>query len=275
MLPVDVSKSIRLHDRSRDLCYDEIMTYEKLLHELGSRDPSDTTLRAAVCCAERLEQVAKRGLERARNGHQRDRGRNLTLYALYACAAAGQRNVWDDWVAFLHAPRATFERLFGLLDEYAAARLTLCLIDAGRPQQIETLFGLLKRKELFWAVRYGVWLALARLVHDGHVSRTRMIEFIQAYPTNHVTPEFDLSLFGWMFAIILLGLTDLSAELETQWMTAPTFSRLREVDRGNYRGQLRMSAQVGNSWFFDQYRISAFCDPVEGLSRPRSLLQVA
>lgn len=255
------------------ITYDPGMTFEELLAALSTpAGPTDRTLRAAVAYSRGLSPIVRNGLSRRRSGIPfTDVTRNRTLYGLYACAAARERDLWSEWIAFLRVDRNVFEDLFGLLDEYAVARLTLCLIDANDPKQIDMLFQLLEEKSHWWAVRYGLWLVLARLTGDGSVDVARTIALVEAYPKMHVTPGADYSLYGWLFAIILLGWVDLMPEIADQWATAPLFEKMGDEDRELFRDQLLASYSNEGFWMYEQMGIAPFDDPVEGMTRPTRL----
>lgn len=229
----------------------------------------ELALFAALPHAKRLAPLIARGLARRRVGVPfTAKTRNTVLRGLYVCAAARRRELWAEWAAFMKVDREDFEDLFGLLDEQAAARITLCLIDTDNSGQVDDLFHLLEDTSLFWAVRHGLWLALARLTAEGRVDRSRTVVMLKAYPEAHLTGGRDYSLSGWIDAVTLLGVEEMMPTVERLWKSdAENWGHFGDADREEYRSQLARALTDTGLSQFDGQMIAPFDHPMDGLAR--------
>jgi hypothetical protein len=164
---------------------------------------------AATLYADEIGSAVIALFERAHTEHLDRASRRLLIRGLVILGGRRYTSLYRPLIAFLRARSDPFE----VLPEAFANPLPKVLAGAF-DGDLAPLTALLADNEASEFVRSGAFLTLAFLTFDGRIPREATLEFLRRFVLENVTPAGDGAWVGWMDAVALLGLSQLSPRVE-------------------------------------------------------------
>src|SRR5215207_3992371 len=160
----------------------------------------------ATLYADEIEPTIIRLLELAQTEDLDRASRRLLIRGLVILGARRYGGVYRPLIVFLRTRPDPFEVLVEVMAN-PLPKILAGVFDGG----LEPLATLLTDDAANEFVRSGAFLALAFLTFDGRVPRETTVEFLRRYVQ---APPGDGAWVGWMDAVALLGLSQLSPRVE-------------------------------------------------------------
>jgi uncharacterized protein DUF1186/SEC-C motif-containing protein len=177
--------------------------------------------------------------ERAQAEHLDRASRRLLTRGLVILGGRRYVSLYRPLVAFLRGQRDPFEVLpevfINLLPKVLAG-----VFDG----DLELLTTLLTDDEASEFGRGGAFLALAFLTFDGRIPRETAVEILRRFEQENIAPPADGAWVGWMDAVALLGLSQLSPRVEKAFDDGRLPGWM--VSRNDFREALRKAIQRPN-----------------------------
>jgi uncharacterized protein len=193
---------------------------------------------------------------------------NLLLYGVHVLAAARAAALWPAWCDLLRQPGLEADIVFGgdnVIDVLTTVSAGLVGDDA------PAIVGLLEAPDVSADVRWALFSVLARLVWEGRADLAGTKAFLERFAREPLAEPDDAAWQGWMDAVRLLGLVELTPLIE-EVLAKPALAYFNDADRRETMERLAAAAaDFADEGRFLQDRVAPLDDPVEGLWWLRSL----
>jgi hypothetical protein len=261
--PAFVSPTPRLEKIARE-ADDRAMTFEEIRHalETAERIPREALAAAPGYAHEVLPLVIEAARKLAGGIEVAPGENNMLLYGVHVLAAARVTAFWTTWLDLLRAPDGALEAVFGDGVMPVAAGVTLALVG----EDPDGVFDVLAAPEMDALARVGVFGALARLTWEGRVERTRTHDFLARFEREGLIAEEDLGWLGWVDAVLLLGLDDLTGAVRRVFAKEAFALHRAEDFRGDLERLAAAAADPPGRQRYDDEGFTPIDDPVEGMA---------
>ena len=181
-------------------------TANSLLDALKNRlSLQDTDVVAATLYAHEIEPAVVAAVEQARPEALDPSLGRLIFRGLHVLAARRLTAVYRPLIAILHGPEHP-ERVLGDAVTETLSRILIGVFDGDSAP----LLSLIRDTTAGEWVRDAAYGALAFLTFDGRIPRAATEDFLRRFERESRTPPEDAAWYGWMIAVALLGLNELS-----------------------------------------------------------------
>ena len=240
------------------------MTFDEIRHalETARRMPTEALAAATPYADDFLPLVTAIASKLSTGVYLTPDQDRLLFYGVHILAAAPVPAFWPVWRDLLREPSERLDATFGDGLSHAVMGVTLALVG----EDVDAVFDLLEGADLYETVRWGLFNVLARLTWEGRIELARTHAFLEHFERDGPIGEQDMGWFGWIDAVMLLGLTDLSAEMKRVY-ARKCFVLHREVDLLDTAERLEAAAaNPGDGQRFVDDGVEAIDDPVKGLA---------
>jgi hypothetical protein len=168
-------------------------------------------------------------LERARVEQLEAASECLLFRGVHVLGPARVKAAYRPLMAFLHAPEDRIEHLLGDASTETLPKILAGVFDG----DAEPLLALIEDDKVHEWVRDAALRTVAFLAFDGRLDQSAAGEFLARFEQRSTAPAGDAAWHGWMTAVALLGLNQLSPRVHAAFedgRLSPEFA-----DEGDYR----------------------------------------
>jgi hypothetical protein len=172
---------------------------------------------AVALCALRYPdsgRFLRAALERAADGALIDReDERLFFRALFIIGGRRDPLGFEPLLRLLRRPQDEVEYLLGDANPGHLPRIAAGMFNG----DTEALFEAITDQRLEDFTRDSLLGAATFLTWEGRIDRERMIAFLRRFDAEHLAPDEDMTWYGWLQAVALLGLRELEPTVMAAW----------------------------------------------------------